>query len=783
MITVSTSVAVIIGMVLAAWLAVAIWATVTALRVRAAGERAAAAARRGGRLLESAPTVFMIVDAKDRVDAGPRLAEWFGFSRPPRRLSDFKDLIDEKRFGALMEAVRATRRTAKPFGQELRLAGSGRILYVQGGPAPDDLGGPQAAILWIFDASETRSEIVDLTSRADRAVEALTALSALIEAAPFPMWHRGPDLRLTLVNQAYVGAVEAENAAEVIARGIELIELSGKDSAQAVASRVREEGEAHIRTVPATLGGERRMLRIADVPLGDAGVAGYALDVEQLEQARAELGRFARAQRAMLDLLSAGVAQFDAERSLVFSNQPFQRIFAMKSEWLADRPEFDRVLERMRETERAPEVADFPEWKAEKRQWFHAGNEASEENWLLTDGTHIRVVAQPLPDGGLLLIFEDITEQAQLASARDTLLRVRTATFDNLSEAIAVFAADGRLHLWNRRIEEVWDIGEDVLASHPRVDAMMAAVADQFVDPDGAEAIQQAVRMATFDRQQKGGRFVLKDLRNFAYAAVPLPDGNALFTMLDISDSTRIEAALRERAQALEAADQVKTAFVSNMSYELRTPLTSIAGFAEMLDGGYAGELSARAAEYVSAILESVGKLRTQIDEVLDLTQSEAGGLPLAREEVDLRQMCEDAAAEVRVLTEESRHQLVTEIDWSVGSVTGDAHRLRQSVDHLLRNAVRYTPEGGRVLLHAEGDAAEARITISDNGTGIAPGEQTRVFDRFHRADAEEQSRALGLGLPLTKQFVEAHGGSIDLQSTPGEGTFVTITLPRGGAG
>lgn len=781
MITISTFAAVIIGMMLAAWLGVAVWATVTGMRRKAAGEQAAAAARRGGLLLQSAPTVFMVVDGKDRIDAGPGLAEWLGYSHPPKRMGDLKDVMTEERFAAFLDMVKSARRTAKPFGMELRLKDSERILFAQGGPAPDGLGGNQSAMIWIFDATQTRSDIAALTSRADRASEALNALSGLIEAAPFPMWHRGPDLRLTLVNQAYVRAVEAKNAAEAIARGLELVEMSGPDSPQAVAGRVREDNEAHIRTVPATLGGERRMMQIVDVPLGEAGIAGYAVDVEQLEQARSELGRFVRAQRDMLDLLSAGVAQFGPDRTLIFSNQPFQRIFAMKKEWLTDRPEFDRVLDRMREADRVPEVRDFPEWKAERREWFRSGDESVEENWLLTDGTHLRVVAQPMPDGGLLLIFEDRTEQAQLASARDILLRVRTATFDNLSEAIGVFAADGRLHLWNRRFSEIWALDETALSGHPRVDALTEALAGQFLSPASGEAIQSAIRVATGERQQQSGRLALRDGRYFDFAAVPLPDGNALFTLLDITDSKKIETALLERNEALEAADRLKTAFVSNMSYELRTPLTSIAGFAEMLDGGYAGELPGQAGDYVKAILDSVATLRVQIDEVLDLAQGEAEDLPMEREEVDLQLLCEEAAADARERAAARGHEFVAEIDWSVGSVTGDARRLRQSLDHLLRNAIRYTPEGGRVLLHAEGTAAEARIVVSDNGVGIGEDEKMRVFDRFHRGAGEQQSRALGLGLPLTRQFVEGHGGTLELESEVGEGTFVTIALPRAG--
>ena len=576
-------------------------------------------------------------------------------------------------------------------------------------------------------------------------------------------------------------AVEAEDGAVVVAQGIELIEEAGGQSPRIASAEVRDRQEPAHRTVPVTIAGERRTMRIVEVPLGNEGVAGYAIDVEDQEEARAELARFVQAQRDMLDRLSAGVAQFARDRSLIFFNQPFARLFSLPADFLADQPEFDRVIDAMRDAGNLPEVRDFPEWKDEHRDWFTSGLSADEEDWLLPGGKHLRVVAQPLPDGGLLLIFEDRTEQIQLASARDTLLRVRTATFDNLFEAVGVFASDGRLNLWNNRFKELWGFDEEHLANHPRVDALTAQLAARLKQPKHAGLVRELVRSATQERKQRTGRVMMADGREFEFAAVPLPDGNALFTMLDITDSRKVEAALRDRNEALEEADRLKTAFVSNMSYELRTPLTSIGGFAEMLAGGYAGTLPPTAAEYVSAILDSVVRLGALIDNVLDLTQSDMGSLLLAENEVDLATLSRQALTDAGAAAARRGIELAAEIDASVGIVTGDPRRLSQAIANVLGNSLLYTEKGGRVLLRAEGDKDEARIIISDNGPGISPADQPKVFDRFHRTvdGRSEDVAAIGLGLPLAKQFVEAHGGSIGLLSELGEGTSVTITLPR----
>ncbi|WP_375393163.1 PAS-domain containing protein [uncultured Sphingomonas sp.] len=750
--------------------------------LRARGEAAAAVAE-NARLqarLGAAPALALTVRGDGRVETGPRLADWLGLTEPPRFLADLADGergLSAADAAAVQADVTAAQRAGRPFERAVRPLGSTRTLTLRGARAPGEEGQTGAVLVWVFDATDREAEIARLGGEAGRLRRAFEALTALIEVAPLPMWYRGPDLKLSMVNSAYVTAVEGADAADVVARGLELVEGQGARGPLAGAEAARLNGRPHEAVLPATIGGDRRTLRIYDVPLTTGGVAGFAVDIEELEQARSGQKRFAEAQRAMLDRLSAGVAQFAADRTLVFSNQPFRRMFAMRGEWLADRPEFERVLERMREADRLPDVRDFPGWKAERRDWFFQTEGAAEENWHLSGGTHLRVVAQPLPDGGLLLIFEDRTEQVQLASARDTLLRVRTATFDNLFEALGVFAADGRLQLWNNRFRTLWGMEEEFLAAHPRVDAFAEVAAKQLATPTRAALIPELVRSATGERQQRTGRVAFADGRHFEFAGVPLPDGNALFTLLDITDSRRAEQALRDRNTALEDADRVKTQFVANMSYELRTPLTSIGGFAEMLHGGYAGKLTKTADKYVEAILESVERLGLLIDDVLDLTQ---GDDEQARGDVDLAATARAAAETVRPAVARRKLDLAVEVARSTGRVTGDSRRLREMIEHLLRHAVAAVPDGGRVLLHADGHATAARIVVTDDGPGMDAETQARAFNRFAEPGIQPTGeRALGLGLPLAKQFAEAHGGTIALVSEPGEGTLVTVELPR----
>jgi signal transduction histidine kinase len=766
------------------WIGIAAAVAIAAARRFRLGESVLEAARANAVLLELTPARPLLVRPGQKIEADARLVRDLGLGATPKTLVDLASEhagIAPDDFELLRGDIETAQMSAGHVSRRVRAQASGRVFDVRGAPAPS----PEPAgtlLLWFIDTSSNEEERAKLALRLRQTEGALNSLTHLIEAAPFPMWYRGPDLRLGLVNSAFVNAVEGRDAADVIERCSELIDAQGEDSAVATARSAQESGRIVSRMQPAIIHGERRMLRIVNVPLSTGAVAGFAVDVQDLEDARTDLARFIESQRELADRMTAGTAQFDADRALAFFNRPFAAMAQLDPEWLAERPEFDRVIERMRDNQRLPETRDFPAWKEERRAWFTSPDEVVEEEWMLPNGDHIRVVAQPLPDGGLRLFLEDRTEQLRLASARDTLLRVRAATFDNLFEAISVFASDGRLYLWNRRFLEDWELDEEWLATHPRVDELVPAMARKLANPTAAAQIREIVRQTTNERQSADGRISMTDGTQYQFAAVPLPDGNALFTMVDVTDSSRIEAALRERAKALEAADRVKTDFVANVSYELRTPLTSIGGFAELLGGGYAGDLSEKGQDYVAAILESVERLSKLINDVLDLTIGDGAGAPLEKERVDLGGLVKSAVDKAKVRASEKGQTLETEVKPTTGHVFGDARRLRDAVEHVLQNAIAYTDRKGRITLTADGDKDNAIISIRDNGTGIAVKDLPRVFNRFDRIleAGVRGEAALGLGLPLTRQFIEAHGGTVELQSKKGKGTIVKLTIPRG---
>src|SRR5690554_65071 len=772
---------VLLGLMLAAWTFGAVWVVLAAQGQTRQARSARTAARRLNRMIEDSPAVPLLVRADGKIEGPQRLASWLGLDELPGFLSE----LDAGEAGlsagdleALRDAVRKTQKTAAPFSLSVTPRGSGKSLALRGHLADPVVAPNGAALIWWFDFTESQNELTRLRQERARAKSDFAALVGLIEAAPMPMWFRGPDMKLRLVNTAYVKAVGVASADEAVAKQYELIEpVDGLTPAQ-IAQQARDKDLPVERIVQATVGSQRRTLRVSDLPLGKEGVAGYAIDIEEMEEQARTFRAFREAQRSMLDQLSIGVAQFDPERRLTFANQPFQRQFALPPAARLDPLEFDRFLDLARDAGRLPEVRDFPVWRRELAAWFTAGA-AREDAWTLSDGTHLRVVAQPMPDGGLVLIAEDRSEQLALAAVRDTLLRTRTAAYDSLFESVAVFAPDGRMQLWNRRFPEIWGLPEEWLDEHPRIEEVIERIGGTLARPAQRQAIGEVVRTATLDRKQRGGRVELSDGRTLEFAGVPLPDGNGLLTVLDVTDSKMAEDALRERNAALEEADAVKTRFLANMSYEFRTPLTSIGGFAELMQSGVAGALTPQAQDYVAAILAAVERLRAQIESVLDLTQSEAGLLPIATEEIELLPLVTQIVREREEAIETKGLTLDLRGDRSAGKVMADARQLGRAIGNVIDNAIAATPPDGRILVALSRRKQGARIVISDNGSGMKPSEMARALDGYRvGTDGRPEARRGGLGLPLARQLIEAHGGRLDIQSEKGTGTTVTVTLP-----
>ncbi|MGF7158662.1 signal transduction histidine kinase [Rhodoligotrophos appendicifer] len=685
--------------------------------------------------------------------------------------ADFESWLELESVATLGEALRDLKSRGTAFNIGVKTL-AGELLEADGRAA----GG--LATLRLRPLAGERREITKLAHESRKLARQVERLTAILDNAPLPIWLRDEEHRLTWANQAYVQAVDAETISTVLAAGIELVNPERKLNAR-LAANGRSQGAVDRRRSHTVINGTKRALDVVEVAVTD-GEAGFALDVTALEDVERELKRHIRAHASTLDKLTTAIAIFGQDQRLRFSNSAFAKLWRLDTEWLATNPSDGEILDRLREERSLPEQANYRDWRARHLDVYKS-IDTREDWWHLPDGRTLRVIAEQHPFGGVTYLYENITEQIRLESQYNQLIDVQRETLDNLHEALALFGTDGRLKLFNPAYSALWGLDTDFLASEPHIDAVFSVCRQRLPDDLMWDELKYAVTSVDDDRRPLQGRIERPDGNIFDFSLVPLPDGNTLLTYTDVTDSSRIERALRERTDALEAADRLKTDFLQNVSYELRTPLTNIIGFADSLCLGLAGELLPKQREYTNDILVSSADLLSIIDAILDLTTIDAGAMELRFEEVEITELMTDAAQMLRSRIEKRGITLQVEIPEAAGTFIADKKRLKQILFNLLSNAIGFSLDHSTIRMGARREGDDVVMWVSDLGKGMDPEFQKAAFERFKSRPGISGHRGPGLGLSLVKSFVELHDGTVSLRSRLDKGTTVICRLPSRG--
>ena len=683
---------------------------------------------------------------------------------PPERVLAFGTWLEPIAAHRIEQAVDTLRRDGRGFVLAFT-SRSGRPIEAEGRAIAG------RAVLRLRDVSGIEQELLDLAGRHDKLLSDIETMRALLEALPTPVWTRDNAGQIVFVNSAYARAVEAETAADAVARKLELLDRS----ARVELSRMRAAGATYVGRLPAISAGERRIFEVVDAA-GGAGSAGIAIDRTEVEVMRNELSRMVEAHRRVLDQLATGVAVFNVDRKLTFYNSAYRSLFELDAGFLDQTPSDSAVLDTLRRKRKLPEEQDFRQWKLQLYDGYRAV-EPKEHMWHLPDGRALRVVTTPNPEGGVTYLYDDVTERLDMYRRYDALIKVQTETLDHLAEAVAVFGSDGRVRLHNPAFQRMWKLSHDALDQRPHVEAVTAWCQALHDDNSVWRNLRAAVT-AIDNREPLTARIERRDGSVLDVATMPLPDGATLVTFQDRTDTVNVERALRERNEALEAADAIKIDFVHHVSYELRSPLTNIIGFANLLGDPAFGALTQKQGEYLGYITASTNALLALINNILDLATIDAGAMTLNLGEVDIRASMEEAVEGVQDRLVKNRIVLDIRAPADIGTFMADERRLRQILFNLLSNAVGFSPAGETVSLMAERRPNAVVFSVTDRGPGISPEAKDKVFDWFETDSKGSQHRGPGLGLSLVRSFVELHGGTVTIDSAPAQGTIVTCIFP-----
>jgi signal transduction histidine kinase len=663
-------------------------------------------------------------------------------------------LLAESDRPAIAEGLAGLERSGVGFTATARCAATGRSVKINGAAA-----GVERA-LWLDDVEDLLQQAVAPYAQARTE---FAHLSAVLDHLPYPVWRRDAAMTVTYCNRAHARLFGA-TPNEVIANSREI-----SAAAKALAKRAQKLSLAQSESQQLVVDGHRRLYDFHEVPLEDGSLVGYALDQTALEESHAELVRHIAAHDDVLQSLGNGIVIFGPDRRVKFFNAAYREQFGLDAAFLRGEPTMDQVLEALRERRQIAEQADFRSFKQEFIRHVMTLVEPFEDLMHTPGDATFRMVATPHPFGGVTLTFEDVTDKLTMERNYNTLIAVQKETIDNLYEGIAVFGSDGRLKIYNPAYAKLWNLSDEDLEGEPHVTKIVDLVRPYFEGPYDWAEIRQRIVSDAVERTPRSLRLERKDGTIIDIAGIPLPDGGKLFKYADVTDSINMERALRDRNEALIAADRLKSEFIANVSYEFRTPLNVIIGYAELLIRQYFGALNQRQAEYAASILDAAQGLLLMVGDVIDVAAIEAGYIRLDIAEIRLRPVLES----VMRLYQQRAHSREIELKMDevaeALTIKADEQRLKQALANLISNAVGSGSVGSRVEITAGNEGEHIAISVKQTGLqGVIGGEATDFGVTSVARASLGRGTTRGLGMALVKTLIELHGGTMETRSGPG---------------
>ncbi len=622
-----------------------------------------------------------------------------------------------------------------------------------------------AAVLRFQDLSDRQEQLAQIEKEAAFTKTMLAMRNVLLEALDEPVWLINKDNRIIYANRAFrkASGYDPEKAQDV--------SLFNETARQKLLeSKPLFKGPAY-----AIVEGDRRLLEVTQVTSED-GVATFAHDISAMEEMSEEMKRMARGHSETLDQISTAVAIFGPDQKLKFANQAFATLWPLDTVFLESEPSHTLLLDRLREE---GIIAEKPDWRGWKEELFSAyrSGEPSQQIWNLPDGRTLRVLASPHPQGGVTWLFENLTEKIDLERRYNSLIEMQGETLDHLSEGVALFGPDGRVRLTNPALAKLWSLPTELTVEGTHISKLQAECA-QKTTSNAWDTFGAFITGFSENRDAISGRMDLTNGVILDYALVPLPNAQTMMTFVNVTDTVNITRALQEKNDALRSADALRSEFVRHVSYELRTPLTNIIGFSDILQSGLFGTLNSRQQEYLKHIASESGALLDIVNDILDLAKLDAGIMELDIKDVDI-------AASMAFATERTKERLGTrpvkieeKIEDGLTTIPADQARLRQIFVNVLSNAANFAPDNSVITFSAKKDGNDIVFSVHDDGAGIPEEILDTVFKRFS-SHAHHGSRAgAGLGLSIVKSFVELHGGSVTIETGNAKGTTVFCRFP-----
>ena len=606
-------------------------------------------------------------------------------------------------------------------------------------------------------------------------------LLTMLDVMPFYVWQRDRDLKLTYCNKKYAEALETtvENVLK------DNSPLFSKDSEKcshmekkALISGKSQTGSQHV-----IINGNRRLLEAFEYPQnGRIPAFGCATDITDKEDLLKEFNNYKKQTDETLNHISAPIAIFDENRRLTFANESLLKMFGMDESYANINPHCLDILDKLRDDRKLPEIENYSDFKKKVLSVFT--DIISPYHFLvhLPNGDALNVVISPNYGGGIIIVFEDISDKIKLERDYNSLTAIQKETLDHLHEGILVFGTDNRLKITNPSINGIWGKTDEERDPGIHIKEFFESSEKLFKSAEDCESwINLVISMASH-RTEFSGTLVLESSKNIDYAYVPLPDGLNLIRFVDSTDKAKLENALKEKTDIMSQIDKLKSSLISNVTYELKSPLNTIMGFSDILMNQYFGSLNERQVEYCSGIINAANRLAEVVEAMINLASIEAGQMKISYSEVKIKEFMEESVALFK------GRASTLGVDISVKSCDEnlsaymDVKSMKQVMFQILSKYMKLAPRGGKIDLSASiscnlPDYVEIYVHNVDVGTSKDDLERTR---KMLLSDVDEKNIAstMDFGMILANNVIRLHNGKMFIDSGNAGGTTIKFCIP-----
>ncbi len=626
--------------------------------------------------------------------------------------------------------------------------------------------------IWCKNITSLSSTIDSLQYKNLVLTRKLDIADRILDNIPTPVWYRDQNLKIEYCNNTYASILDTSKDV-VIKKNLPLISGALFGQGHSLAESVKKSSKPQTVSQYIVVNGTRKTFSISEIPFASESF-GYALDNTNLDEAIKNLDKVIAANGEVLESLPTAIAIFGQNTRLNFYNSAYKKMTGFDEAWLSSAPTYGEILEKKRVYRQLPEHADFQFYKTEQLGLFVSLLEQKQDMLYLPNGNVIRRCVTPHPIGGLIFMYDDISESISLQRENSTVLSVQKETINNLIEGVSVFGSDNRLKFINANMFKLWNINENI-PKGTHISEFVEYIRREIEYVGTWEEYSSNVISNLTDRMTKTGRILKKDNSVIFFAYSPLPDGSHLHSYIDVTDSCKLELATYEKDQALNIANNLKYEFISSISAEIRNPVNLIIGYTELLEKQYFGTLNEKQITYCTEILNATQRLISLINNVRSMDAINIEDIIVTKKIFDINQVLETVVSAIIDRANKKGITIQLPDDKSPIEVCADKKIIKQIQYHILLNLVSFMSKKTNIKILLDVNDTNIKVITIANDPTIKHQSKLRAFQRmgFKHVSRVTISEQINLGIPVITPLIQKHGGTIDVQRNGGNITVI----------